>query len=136
MSAKQSKVIILGDTGVGKTSTLIRFFNNTFDDNQIPSFGVAFKTKDVKLENGTTQRLNIWDTAGQEKYNALTKMHFRGAEAAVIMYDITDDSSFEKAQFWVDELNQHQQESTDMTQSENQKVLMYLVGNKCDCVAQ
>ena len=100
---QQKKVIIIGDSNVGKTSILFRFVFNKFDQQSMPTLGAGFKTKEVKFEdphNPTTQRsmrLTLWDTAGQEKFDSLTKMYFKDAKAAIIVYDISSEQSFEKA---------------------------------------
>ena len=104
------KVLIIGDSNVGKTSILFRYVFNKFDDNNMPTLGAGFKTKEVKFEdeggNPGQMKLNIWDTAGQEKFDSLTKMYFKGAEAALIVYDVTNNLSFEKAQKWVRDLDE------------------------------
>ena len=84
--------------------------------------GAGFKSKEVECDKGKI-KLNLWDTAGQEKYDALTKMYFKGAEAALVVYDMTHEKSFAKAQKWVKELRD----------SEDNDVITYLVGNKCEC---
>ena len=120
------KVVIIGDSGVGKTSILFRYVKGEFDSNINISFGAGFKTKDVAHnDQGDTVKLFLWDTAGQEKYNSLTKLYFKGASAAIIVYDITDKSSFEKAKKWVDELNEYEE-------SEGAKMKKFIAGNKCD----
>ena len=98
-----------------------------FDVNSMPTLGAGFKTKPVPyIDNkGNEQfmKLVIWDTAGQEKFDALTKMYFNGAHVAIIVYDVTDDLSFEQCSKWVDDLK-----ATDPLN----KRLKYLVGNKVD----
>lgn len=97
------KVVIVGDSGVGKTSILFRYVQGQFNENVQPSFGAGFKTKDVPCDDqGNTVKLYLWDTAGQERYNSLTKLYFKQANAAIIVYDITDKESFAKAQRWSD----------------------------------
>ena len=104
------KVVIVGDSGVGKTSILFRFVQGSFNENVQPSFGAGFKTKDVAYDDSGhgTVKLYLWDTAGQERYNALTKLYFKGANAAIIVYDITDEESFAKAQRWSDQIDEFQ----------------------------
>ena len=130
MQATQpKKVIIIGDSNVGKTSILFRYVYNSFDDNSLPTLGAGFKTKDItwndKIGVQQSVRIQIWDTAGQEKFDALTKMYFKNSDAAIIVYDVAHDLSFEKAQKWVKDLN-------EIEMSDQQKVLKFLVGNKID----
>ena len=112
--SQAKKIVMIGDSNVGKTSIIQRYVNKTFDTggNAKATMGAAFKLKDVicNEETGDTVRLQIWDTAGQEKYNSLTKLYFKGVWAAIIVYDISDYSSFVKAQKWVDELKEVQNE--------------------------
>ena len=96
------KVVIIGDSSVGKTSILFRFVYNKFDQQNMPTLGAGFKTTEVAFIDPQTQeagktKLNLWDTAGQEKFDALTKIYFKQAEAAIIVYDVTSEASFEKA---------------------------------------
>ena len=93
----KKKVFIIGDTGVGKTSILFRYVYGKFENSMSSTFGAGFKSKEVPYNNsGDCIRLNLWDTAGQEKYDAVTKMYFKNAEAAIIVYDITDEHSFKR----------------------------------------
>ena len=109
MNSNSKKLVIIGDQSVGKTSILSRYVFNKFDIESMPTLSGAFKTKDVGFQdqaaNKQSIKLQIWDTAGQEKFDSLTKMYFNGASAAFIVYDITDRMSFEKAAKWVDDLN-------------------------------
>ena len=118
--------MIIGDTNVGKTSILFRYVNGSFDKEMKMTCGAGFKTKEVSYnDKGDKIKLNIWDTAGQEKYDALTKMYFKGAEAALVVYDMTEENSFEKAKKWVSDLE-------EALEFEQVKALIYLVGNKSD----
>lgn len=94
-----------------------------------PSFGAGFKTKDVAYDESgkDTVKLYLWDTAGQERYNALTKLYFKGANAAIIVYDITDQESFQKAQRWSDQIDNFQQ-----NENADSKIEKFVVGNKMD----
>ena len=99
----------------------------------MPTLGAGFKTKEVgiidKNNKDSRIKLNLWDTAGQEKFDALTKLYFKNAEAAIIVYDVTNEVSFEKAQKWVKDL-------TDQEESEHVNILKFLVGNKSDMTDQ
>ena len=98
----------------------------------ITTCGAGFKSKEVSFGyygQKMKMKLNLWDTAGQEKYDALTKFYFKGAEAALVVYDMTDEKSFAKAQKWVKDLEQ-------VKESDQVNVLTFLVGNKCDMSAE
>ena len=123
------KIVIIGDSGVGKTAILERYMHGNFIEGNNATFSVTFKSKEVPWDDkGGTVKINLWDTAGQERYDALTKMYFKGADAALIVYDITDEISFEKARKWNLELDNSQQNKNET------KIVKYLVGNKCDKV--
>ena len=96
----QKKVLVIGDTNVGKTSILVRYVNNEYDEDSMPTLGSSFKTKEVEFSMPDGQRnktkISIWDTAGQERFDSLTKMYFRGASAALVCYDVTNELSFNK----------------------------------------
>lgn len=117
----QAKLVLLGDMGTGKTSLVLRFVKGQFLDYQESTIGAAFFTEVVCL-NEATVKFDIWDTAGQERYHSLAPMYYRGAAAAVIVYDITSLESFEKAKKWVQELQRQG----------NPHMFMVLVGNKAD----
>ena len=119
----QFKLVLLGETAVGKSSVVHRFVKNTFDDMRESTIGAAFLTQSVTLpENNTTIKFEIWDTAGQERYKTLAPMYYRNAHAALCVYDITSRSSFIKAQEWIDELSKQAPEG----------IIIYLAGNKLD----
>ena len=98
------KVVIIGDSGVGKTSMMNRYLFNKFDDEQMPSMGGNSKPHLVTVPNEGQIKLTIWDTAGQEKFRSLTRMYFLDAEAAIIVYDTTFRASFDGARKWLEEL--------------------------------
>lgn len=119
----QAKVILIGECGVGKSSLLDIFVMNTFRASQETTVGGSFKSKYIKI--GTKNiKLNIWDTAGQERYQSLTKMYCRGANAAVLIYDITNKKSFDSLNKW------HQ----IVLESGNEDIIFFIVGNKEDLV--
>ena len=115
------KIVLLGDTAVGKTSLCARLVNGTFDSFSEPTIGAAFLTKTVQTGD-ITHRLEIWDTAGQERYKALAPMYYRGATAALIVYDVTNEESFQGAKTWIEELRGQGKPN----------VVIILVGNKYD----
>ncbi|CAK9110881.1 Ras-related protein Rab-5B [Durusdinium trenchii] len=122
MAERRFKLVILGTMGVGKTCLTLRFVKGLFDDDQLPTIGAAYMTQ--KLEsNGKQFIFEIWDTAGQERYEAITPLYYRSAEAAVIVFDLTYQESFQKAKEWLKRLRKERPDP-DMP--------IALVGNKCD----
>lgn len=121
----QFKLVLLGESAVGKSSIVHRFVKNTFDNMRESTIGAAFLTQTITLpENNTTIKFEIWDTAGQERYKSLAPMYYRNANAALCVYDITSRSSFNKAQDWIKELKKQAPEG----------IVICLVGNKLDLV--
>jgi len=114
------KVVFLGDTSVGKSCLTVRFVRNEYFEFQEPTIGAAFLAKNI-THWGKKLKLEIWDTAGQERYRSLAPMYYRGAKAAVVVYDITQNDTFEGAKNWIDELQRKQE-----------GCVIILVGNKCD----
>tara|TARA_Y100001958_G_C21073242_1_gene432025 strand:- start:11 stop:613 length:603 start_codon:yes stop_codon:yes gene_type:complete len=114
------KVVFLGDTSVGKSCLAVRFVRNEFFEFQEPTIGAAFLGKNINL-NDKRYKFEIWDTAGQERYRSLAPMYYRGAKAAVIVYDITDEDTFKGAKTWVSEIKK-----------KSNNCLILLVGNKVD----
>lgn len=118
---KGIKVVIVGDTKVGKTCIAFRFIQGQFDDNTNPTVGAAFLTKVVQTSSGSV-RLQLWDTAGQEKFRTLAPMYYRSSKVAILVYDITNRKSFDSANVW----------ANDITEKSPQQIKIILVGNKCD----
>jgi len=118
------KLVLLGEAAVGKSSLVMRFVNNDFQENKEPTIGAAFLTQKCNLPTRTI-KFEIWDTAGQERFASLAPMYYRNAQAALVVYDITKPSSLTKAQHWVAEL--HRQASPG--------IVIALVGNKYDLAA-
>lgn len=105
MSKVDAKVVILGKSYVGKTSLVCRYIDSRFDPN-LPyqnTIGAAFGSK-KEIVNGKSLNLGIWDTAGHERYESMTRMYYRGSVAAILCYDITDKASFDRTRFWAGEL--------------------------------
>jgi len=115
------KLVLLGDAAVGKSSSVERFVKNEFFEFQQPTIGAAFLTQSVQLDD-VIVKFEIWDTAGQERYRSLAPMYYRGAAAALVVYDITSVDSFTGAKTWIEELQR--QGSAD--------IIIGLAGNKCD----
>jgi len=122
----QFKLVLLGESAVGKSSLVLRFVKDQFDDYRESTIGAAFLTQTVTLEDNTTVKFEIWDTAGQERYKSLAPMYYRNANCAVVVYDITQTASLEKARSWVRELQRQADPS----------IVIALCGNKTDLNAR
>ncbi len=117
----QIKVLMIGDSGVGKTSMLIRYANDTFSSSFITTIGIDFKHKSLIIDDKNI-KLQIWDTAGQERFRTITTSYFRSAQGIILVYDITDKTSLLSIKNWINKIHQH----SDIG------VNKILVGNKCD----
>ncbi|XP_005916946.1 ras-related protein Rab-15 isoform X2 [Haplochromis burtoni] len=115
------RLLMLGDSGVGKTCMLRRFTESDFDTTHISTIGIDFKMKTLEVD-GTKVRVQIWDTAGQERYQTITKQYYRRAQGVIFVYDVTDKLSFKHIAKWV----------SDVDEYTTQKMETILVGNKCD----
>ncbi|TYZ64779.1 hypothetical protein PybrP1_011817 [[Pythium] brassicae (nom. inval.)] len=115
------KIVLIGDSGVGKSNLLSRFTRNEFNLESKSTIGVEFATKSIVAE-GKTIKAQIWDTAGQERYRAITSAYYRGAVGALLVYDITKHVTFENVERWLKELRDHADANT----------VIMLVGNKSD----
>lgn len=116
-----AKLVLLGDMGAGKSSLVLRFVKGQFLEFQESTIGAAFFSQTVAV-NDSTVKFEIWDTAGQERYHSLAPMYYRGAAAAIIVYDITSTESFTRAKKWVQELQKQG----------NPNMVVALAGNKTD----
>lgn len=121
----QFKLVLLGDSAVGKSSLVLRFVKKQFFEYQESTIGAAFLTQTVQL-NDITVKFEIWDTAGQERYHSLAPMYYRGAAAAIVVYDLTNRQSFVRAKSWVKELQRQG----------NPNIVIALAGNKLDLADQ
>lgn len=119
----QVKLVLLGEAAVGKSSLVLRFVNNEFQENKEPTIGAAFLTQKCRLEDKVI-KFEIWDTAGQERFHSLAPMYYRNAQAAVVVYDVTKGASLDKAKSWVKELQRQA----------NPNIVIALAGNKIDLV--
>ena len=117
----QFKLVLLGESAVGKSSLVLRFVKGQFHDYQESTIGAAFLTQTVCLDD-TTVKFEIWDTAGQERYHSLAPMYYRGAQAAIVVYDLTNKDSFSRAKAWVKELQRQA----------SPNIVIALAGNKTD----
>ncbi|PWN26235.1 putative GTP-binding protein ypt5 [Jaminaea rosea] len=118
----QFKLVLLGESAVGKSSLVLRFVKDQFDDYRESTIGAAFLTQTVKLDEQTQVKFEIWDTAGQERYKSLAPMYYRNANCAVVVYDITQPQSLEKAKSWIRELQRQA----------DPNIVIALAGNKAD----
>lgn len=118
--SKSQKLVLIGDSNVGKTSIIDQFIDSKFGETK-PSIGALHKLKTIKISNGEEVQLDIWDTAGQEKFKSIVPMYYKGSKGIIIVFDISSDDSFDGAKRWIG----------DIEASYNSATLM-LVGNKSD----
>ena len=116
------KVLILGDPSVGKSCFLIRYTEDTFQDVYLSTIGMDCKYKNVDLENGESIRLQLWDTAGQDRFRSITRNLYKGAAGIILIYDVTNRKTFESIKNWVESIRAEV----------SNKVVIVLVGNKID----
>ena len=116
------KILLLGDSEVGKSCFLMRYSDNVFIDNYITTIGLDYKLKSVKLDNGKTIKVQLWDTAGQDKYRTIAKNYFKGSHGILLLYDITKTNSFENIREWI----------RDIKEEVSEKAIIFLIGNKID----
>jgi len=115
------KLLLIGDSGVGKTCILFRFSDDAFNTTFISTIGIDFKIKTIELK-GKKIKLQIWDTAGQERFHTITTSYYRGAMGIMLCYDITNAKSFENIAKWLRNIDEHA----------NEDVEKMILGNKCD----
>jgi len=115
------KLLLIGDSGVGKSCLLLRFCEDSFTPSFITTIGIDFKIRTVEID-GKKIKLQIWDTAGQERFRTITTAYYRGAMGILLVYDVTDEKSFMSIRNWIANVDQFAQESVNRI----------LIGNKCD----
>ena len=119
------KIVLIGDSSVGKTNIFSRYLNDEFDPESKSTVGVEFGTKNFKIENKIV-KVQIWDTAGQERYRSITNAYYKGAKGCLLVYDITNKTSFDNLDKWI----------SDLKSNGDDKVSIILVGNKSDLDSQ
>jgi len=117
------KLLLIGDSGVGKSCLLLRFSDDSFTPSFITTIGIDFKIRTIELD-GKRIKLQIWDTAGQERFRTITTAYYRGAMGILLVYDVTDERSFNNIRNWFSNIEQHASEGVNKI----------LIGNKCDWV--
>jgi len=118
-----AKLLILGDSGVGKSSLLLRYCDDTFTSSFIATIGIDFKIKRIDVD-GKQMKLLIWDTAGQERFRTITRAYYRGAQAMMLVYDVTDETTFQNVRNWM--------KSIDQNTVDGEGIPKILLGNKSD----
>ena len=121
-TSKTFNILTIGESGVGKTCILRRFVENKFLKNHLATIGIDFKTKTLNINNQEI-KLKIWDTAGEERFRNITTQYYKGADGIVLIYDVTDDASFEKIRDWMEQI---------LSNTKREDIGLVLLGNKCD----
>jgi small GTP-binding protein len=119
------KILVIGESAVGKSCLLLRYTDNKFQESFMSTIGVDFKTKYIAIE-GTPVKLQIWDTAGQEKFRSITRAYYRGAHGILVVFDISRRDTFNQTKMWIDSIRDSQAEASSID--------VILIGNKCDLV--
>ena len=116
------KLVIIGNSGVGKSCILLQFSDGYFREEEVATIGVDFKIKTVELEDGMIVKLQIWDTAGQERFSTITSSYYRGAHGIIVVFDVTNKSTFDRVSVWMQQVSENAPKG----------VTCVLVGNKID----
>ena len=116
------KVLLLGDSSVGKTCFLLRYCDKSFQDVHLSTIGLDYRLKTITLKNNKNIKLQIWDTAGQDRFRAITKNYYKSANGVLLIYDISNLQTYENAKNWISQIREEA----------NPNVIIYLVGNKID----
>ncbi len=118
------KILLLGDSEVGKSCFLMRYADDVFVDNYITTIGLDYKLKYITLDSGETIKVQLWDTAGQDRYRTIAKNYYKGSHGILLLYDITKVNSFENIREWI----------KDIREEVYEKTIIFLIGNKNDKV--
>ena len=116
------KLLLLGDSTVGKTCFLIKYTDQSFQDIHMATIGLDYRVKTMKLKNNKEVKIQIWDTAGQDRFRSITKNYYKGSHGIILIYDITNRRTFENVQKWISQIREET----------SQNVVIYLIGNKID----
>ncbi len=116
------KVLLLGDSTVGKTCFLLRYCDKSFQDAHLSTIGLDYRLRTMTLKNNKTIKLQIWDTAGQDRFRAITKNYYKGANGIILIYDVTNSQTFENVKNWI----------TQIKEEASKNVVIYLAANKID----
>ena len=116
------KILLLGDSEVGKSCFLMRYADNVFVDNYITTIGLDYKLKYIQLDSGQVIKVQLWDTAGQDRYRTIAKNYYKGSHGILLLYDVTKSSSFENIREWI----------KDIREEVYEKAIIFLIGNKID----
>ena len=116
------KVLLLGDSTVGKTCFLLRYCDKRFQEAHLSTIGLDYRLKTMTLESGKKIKLQIWDTAGQDRFRAITKNYYKGANGIILIYDVTNLQTYENVKNWIAQIREEA----------NPNVIIYLAGNKID----
>jgi len=119
------KFLLIGDSGVGKSCLLLRFADDEYSETYLSTVGVDFKIRTIDVD-GKKVKLQIWDTAGQDRFKAIVSSYYRGAHGIIIVYDVTDRGSFTNVKYWVKEVDKYAKPD----------IVKLLVGNKCDMMSK
>jgi small GTP-binding protein len=116
------KVILIGESGVGKTSIMLKFITNEFKATCQSTLGIEFKVKDVIVDNTAGAKLRIWDTCGQERFRAITRQYFKNSDGVLLVFDLTSQDTVKKLNNWLNDVSEHV----------NEDCVIFVVGNKMD----
>jgi small GTP-binding protein len=119
---RRVKILMLGDSGVGKSSLILRWTLDTFSPSLTSTVGVNFKSKKVVLKGGDVVNVQVWDTAGQEQFHKITTSYYKGAQGIMLVYDVTDQKSLDNVSYWIKKIKSHASDSVQVA----------LIGNKVD----
>ena len=117
------KVVLLGNPGVGKSNIALRFTEGKFDESATSTVVVSMHPRIINFKSGNSFKINIWDTAGQEKYRSIAATYYKDAQAAILVYDCTNEKSFIGVKEWIEELDRN---------VKRDKIITVIAGNKCD----